>query len=180
MPCYRRKQAEQTTRTYGFPLRACAHCGKDIPRKNYPPGHYSRLVTCSYKCAGAIKTRPPEEKKLTRQQGSRQYSLRVNYGITIEEYDEVVTHQGGGCAACGHTYTGHGRRLAVDHDHQTGVTRGMLCPMCNRGMSFFKDNPDALEAAAAYLRNPPAVAVLGERIGLGTKPKKRRRKRRKR
>lgn len=81
----------------------------------------------------------------------RNYFKRT-YGITLEEYDEMVAAQGGVCAICG---GGPGRypRLCVDHDHETGVIRGLLCNDCNRGIGLLGDNPTTVAAAAAYL-NP--------------------------
>lgn len=85
------------------------------------------------------------------------------YDISAEEYKILYEAQGGRCAICRRA-TGATRKLAVDHDHKTGKVRGLLCKPCNRyGLGFFaRDNPEVLERAAAYLRNPPADAILKE------------------
>lgn len=62
---------------------------------------------------------------------SREYHLRTKYGITVEQYAELLDKQGGGCAVCGKTPGEEGRNLAVDHDHKTGEIRGILCTYCN-------------------------------------------------
>lgn len=87
--------------------------------------------------------------------------VEKTYGITAEEYDKLYKAQGGKCAICRRA-TGKARRLAVDHDHKTGKVRGLLCKPCNRyGLGMFaRDNPEILERAAAYLRNPPADDIL--------------------
>lgn len=74
------------------------------------------------------------------------------YGITVQRYDELLTEQGGGCAVCGVTEQGNGRLLAVDHDHDTGAVRGLLCGPCNAGVGMFQDSPALLAAAITYLR----------------------------
>lgn len=87
----------------------------------------------------------------------RDYLLRRNYGISLNDYNELVITQCGACAICGDVPCEEpdaGRnqmRLHVDHDHKTGEIRGLLCSDCNRGIGFFKDDPEMLKRAAHYL-----------------------------
>lgn len=76
--------------------------------------------------------------------------LKRLYGMSREEYFDMLEKQGGVCAICDEP-SGGGRYLAVDHDHATGMVRGLLCGNCNNGLGRFKDNPARLRAAAAYL-----------------------------
>lgn len=79
------------------------------------------------------------------------FRLRLKkYGITRQRYEELDVEQGGGCAICGLRCATHDA-LSVDHDHQTGEVRGLLCQNCNTGLGVFADNPERLIAAAAYL-----------------------------
>lgn len=67
----------------------------------------------------------------------REYELRNRYGITPEDYDRMLEEQGGVCAICeGACPTG--RRLAVDHDHETGRVRGLLCVNCNQRLAWLE------------------------------------------
>ena len=91
------------------------------------------------------------------------------YRITDADYEAVLAAQGGVCAITGLTSS---RNFNVDHDHKTGLFRGLLSGWANKGLSFFDDDPAQLEAAARYLRNPPAVAAIGERYGLLGKAKR--------
>lgn len=71
--------------------------------------------------------------------------------FTVEEYDELLTAQGGGCAICFVATNKSGRRLAVDHCHETGRVRGILCTNCNVTLGRMNDDPDLLRRAAEYL-----------------------------
>lgn len=75
--------------------------------------------------------------------------LRYKFGITLEEYDALLDAQDGRCAICG--ARPEGRMLDVDHDHATGIVRGLLCNNCNRGIGHLGDDAERLLAAAAYL-----------------------------
>lgn len=79
--------------------------------------------------------------------------VRRFYGISLAEYHAMVEKQGGVCAICGRSDEVHGRALAIDHCHDTGVVRGALCGPCNRAIGLFKDDPSRLRNAAAYLES---------------------------
>ena len=83
------------------------------------------------------------------------YHRRAKFGITPEQYDAMLKEQGGVCAICREPETGRNRAgavsLAVDHDHETGLVRGLLCNTCNRGIGLLKDRPDILRSALQYL-----------------------------
>ena len=85
-----------------------------------------------------------------RQRRNRKYSLKKSFDITPEQYDLLFEKQGGLCAVCRKSCA-TGRRLAVDHCHKTGKIRGLLCAGCNRGLGFFMDSLENLEAAKKYL-----------------------------
>jgi len=77
--------------------------------------------------------------------------IQLLYGITAEDYDALLVRQNGGCAICGTTKPGGRGSFHVDHDHTTGVVRGLLCHGCNVGIGNLGDDPDRLMAAVAYL-----------------------------
>lgn len=84
-------------------------------------------------------------------------SREKNYGITPEQYNTLHIDQGGVCAICGQQETkihkGVKVDLCVDHDHETGKVRGLLCAMCNHGLGNFKDNTELLTNAIDYLQS---------------------------
>lgn len=83
--------------------------------------------------------------------------LKRHYGMTKEEYEVLFKSQNGVCAICSKPQS-KGRRLAVDHDHETGEVRGLLCDGCNPGIGYFKNDPELLHVAANYLCRKPALS----------------------
>lgn len=87
---------------------------------------------------------------------TRAWKLTRVYNLTVEEYDALLAAQGGTCAICRQPETatdrrGRIRRMSIDHDHETGELRGLLCQRCNTGLGMFLDRPDLLMAAVGYL-----------------------------
>jgi len=84
----------------------------------------------------------------------KSYNL-MQFDISVDEYNRLMTEQDGLCAICrrpeSSLFKGTIRRLAVDHDHETGDVRGLLCGQCNNGLGRFDDDPLRLRAAAEYL-----------------------------
>lgn len=89
----------------------------------------------------------------------------AEFGITKERFAEILAEQGGVCAICKRPETakdglsGKPRALAVDHCHDHGHVRGLLCTGCNRALGFFKNDPARLQAAIEYLKRtaqPPS------------------------
>lgn len=77
-----------------------------------------------------------------------------NYGITLEQYDQMVLDQNGCCKICGTDEPGGNRkRFSVDHNHATGKVRGLLCGSCNAALGLFKDNPTIIQSALSYLNS---------------------------
>jgi len=89
-------------------------------------------------------------------QSDREHQLIAKYGIDLEAYDRMWHAQFGLCAICQfpETKTKYGvtKRLAVDHNHETGEVRALLCSRCNMGLGLFSDNSETLEAALDYLK----------------------------
>lgn len=114
-------------------------------------------------CKKAVKKRVTErfaEKNPTywrdwnRQTHERRLPFLGAYGISPEEYHAMIEEHGNKCAICAAEAGGwkaNGGRLVVDHDHKTGLVRGLLCPSCNRGLGQFEDNPERLIHAAQYI-----------------------------
>lgn len=81
----------------------------------------------------------------------RAESARVQrvYGLAPEDFAGMVRAQEGRCAVCGESPE---RSLHIDHDHDTGAVRGLLCNSCNLALGFLKDSPAVVERMLAYIR----------------------------
>jgi len=78
--------------------------------------------------------------------------LKRKYGITPEEYDAILERQGGVCAICkAPPGDPRGYRMHVDHAHDDGRVRGILCGPCNQGLGRLGDDVERLRAAIEYL-----------------------------
>lgn len=82
-------------------------------------------------------------------------TIERTYGITGEQYKRLYEIQGGKCAICRRA-SGKTRRLSVDHNHDTGAVRGLLCSVCNRLLGHARDDPAFFDRATYYLNFPPA------------------------
>lgn len=81
----------------------------------------------------------------------REDKYKRTYGISIKDYETMVEQQSRLCLICQKPETKKGNRLSVDHCHQTGKIRGLLCNECNTGLGLFQDDPFRLDRAISYL-----------------------------
>ena len=89
----------------------------------------------------------------------RNAKLIKKYGITLEDYKEMLAGQGSVCAVCGCLELGRKGLLHVDHDHNSGKVRALLCQSCNVCMGAAKDDPELLDKLAAYIRKHREVSL---------------------
>ena len=117
--------------------KRCPRCATTKPADEFHPSRetITRLATYCKVCDRAM--------------GREQRWLR-KYGITADEYRAMLAEQNGVCAIC-HQPCQTNEMLSVDHDHQTGRIRGLLCRKCNRAIGMLGDSPRLLVEALKYL-----------------------------
>ncbi len=128
-------------------MKTCCTCR--VPKKldefhkcaNSSDGHM-------YECKPCSKIRRTERHLRSRYDDlvRRRFYL---YGITKDQYEDLLVKQNGVCAIC--LSLDLKKTLCVDHDHQTGRIRGLLCSKCNKGLGLFGDTRDLLLKAVKYL-----------------------------
>jgi len=109
--------------------RLCEACGQEYMPKRFESG----LKYCSRECMG------------------RANNFRQKYGTTVREYNVMFEEHAGRCAICGVHQSQLEKALHIDHCHETGAVRGLLCSRCNRGIGQFKDDPEIVERAIEFL-----------------------------
>ena len=87
-----------------------------------------------------------QRRKTTHIEKCRTRFMLSAYGVTREKYEEMLERQGGLCGVCKKAQKS-GRKLAIDHDHDTGKVRGLLCQVCNARLEKFLDYIREAEAA---------------------------------
>ena len=85
----------------------------------------------------------------------RARDIRKKYGMSAEAFKALHDAQGGACGICRAKLTTENRGTVVDHCHDTGKVRGLLCQGCNRGIGLLKDSAEVLASAIAYLNGSP-------------------------
>jgi hypothetical protein len=105
---------------------------------------------------------------------AREYNLKRHYGITLEQYNEMLEKQDHRCAVCEKHRDDMKINLAVDHDHKTGEIFGLLCSYCNRYLIGRQRDWRKYDNAAKFLKEGTGMFVPKDA------PKKKRRTKRKR
>ena len=135
--------------------RRCNACKetKDIEefskdnRKKMGRRYTCKICSCNYQKEHRKGSYVPRSRELTGKSSAEKRLIKL-YGITQEEYLRLVYECNGKCEICGKEL----KVPYIDHNHNTGKVRGLLCPKCNFGIGQFNDNIDLLELAIKYLR----------------------------
>ena len=135
-----------------FCMRICNKCGEYKNFDNFSPK--GTKIDGSKKYSSHCKPCQSETKRRKYSpERKREKDLRTKYGITITEYNDMLVRQEHRCAICGTSDTkfSHGNRFHVDHCHDTGKVRGLLCGRCNVALGHIGDNISTLQSMIDYL-----------------------------
>jgi len=132
-----------------------SHFGKDKNRKDGIT-FYCRSCINAY-CRSYSRKNPSilkksKDKYRKNKRKYRDWELRRIFGITIDQYEELLKKQNHVCAICNNAEQSRkSKTLAVDHCHKTGKVRGLLCSNCNLGIGNLQDSISIIESAIEYL-----------------------------
>jgi hypothetical protein len=151
-------------------IKSCTKCKLSLPHTDF--GYCARTKTrlqswckrCRSKDARRFELANKERVKSVKRNGK----LKRAYGITQEDYLKYLTDQDGVCAICG---DGPGVKgvFDIDHNHETGQYRGLLCHPCNCVIGHFKESTTLLESAISYLTAPPGKQFTPHRMPVFTR-----------
>lgn len=147
---YAAHRAEGANKRKNETSRVCPRCKEDKLLSEFPirgrnkHNYDPRFGLC----------RPCDAKR------SAKYRLKRFFNVSPTEYLTILAFQGGGCFICGRLEPN--RYMPVDHNHKTGMVRGLLCNTCNRLIGAYKESTACFERIVEYLKDPPAPKALGE------------------
>lgn len=160
-------------------MKKCTKCLEIKPESDFYPNGKNRGLRPDCKACLSVRNkawkRENKERHLlnvrawqklnpTKVKNSR---IKRRYGVTLGQYSSMWAAQGGKCMIC----ESRSKKLVIDHNHQTGAIRGLLCSECNSAIGFFGDRMELLNRAVAYLRGRgwmpvrnPSPSANGHRV----------------
>jgi len=141
--------------------KKCSVCKKQVPIENFykrsasKDGLAYRCIPCDITAGKAYREKHKERDRVNR----KWERIKRVYGLDKIQYQVLWDSQGGLCPICGcelregWTQNHHKNRAVVDHDHETGKVRGILCTMCNKGLVLLGDNIESIKRVEEYLKN---------------------------
>ena len=158
--------------------KRCNHCRQEKPVSDFYRNRHAKdgLQGCCKPCSAAhnrashVRLKDARnaqrraEQQALREGDPAEYkrwlqakNLRQNFGLTLDDYEKLLVLQHGVCGICGCPPPEH-KRFDVDHEHETGAIRGLLCGRCNRAIGMLDDDPARFSRAASYLYTGGALA----------------------
>jgi hypothetical protein len=135
-------------------MKVCVKCKKELSLDSFHKNRSSKTGYQSYckVCLNSVRKKLYSSRREYFKQYTRVQNLKRKYGISEAQYQEMLVKQNGLCAICRLTNRSD-HRLVVDHDHKTGIIRGLLCHACNLMIGNSNDNYLVLLNGAEYLKN---------------------------
>jgi hypothetical protein len=167
---------EEAEALFAQGLRFCTMCRESLPVArfdSYKNGLFGLRSNCKSCMNARSRVQYHKTKDLTARAKKRQEwrdrttsyerrlegfraGIKTRYGLTLEDWEFILRDQTGRCEICSEPMV----RPHIDHCHETGSVRGMLCDHCNRGLGGFRDNPEYLASAVEFLARGRLITPL--------------------
>jgi hypothetical protein len=128
-------------------VRRCKRCGEEKPLDDFSQRKRGQRETYCRPCNSARMKEWRQKHPHKSNRGNYARSVKRRYGVTLDDVAAMREAQGGCCPICTKPFT---RTPHVDHDHDTGRVRALLCGPCNIALGFI-ERPEWLRAAMIYL-----------------------------
>lgn len=132
-------------------MKTCTKCGKEKSLNDFycrKDRYYTGV------CKSCIREKQkiyPKSKIKYPREYYRELEMLKKYNLSFQEYKTLYAEQNGKCAICRKAERELKASLHIDHCHESGKVRGLLCSSCNQGLGYFKDNIELLQDAMNYL-----------------------------
>lgn len=126
-------------------MKVCNDCKQEKENDEF----YSRKAVCKI-CSNRQNVQWKKDNRELMKVKRREYKLRDKYGLTVEQFEEMVKAQKGVCYIC--KTKGQKPTLNVDHCHKTGEVRKLLCDKCNMTLGLVNDSVELLHQFIHYLK----------------------------
>lgn len=142
-------------------MKTCTKCGESKPlfdfyKRETKDGRRADCISCFNLRS---KKRWENKTKEERDTINRKTRLKYYYGLSVDEYEQMLAAQDNKCYICGTEEGYNGKKLYVDHCHSSSKVRKLLCQHCNSGLGMFRDNPELLIKAAEYVKQHDSTIV---------------------
>jgi len=141
-------------------MKKCTKCGVEKPLSEFHKNrstkdkYCSLCKPCNNQHAAAWNKKEVQKRKIIVQKNN----YKKRYGLLIEQKQELIDKQKGLCAICSNELKDT-HDVCVDHDHKTGLVRGILCRKCNLGIGHLRDSLEIMKSALRYLKKYSADSV---------------------
>jgi hypothetical protein len=145
-------------------MKTCSKCKVEKPVSEFTKNNQTKTgigswcKCCKNKSSSALREKNVEEYNRIRRQKylenpkkAREKALKSRYGLTFDDFENLLNSQNSKCAICNVPLARLGRSTHVDHCHTTGKVRGILCKECNTGLGKLGDNIDSIKKVIQYL-----------------------------
>ena len=132
-------------------VKVCKECNHCLPIENFRVTYNNYTQPYCKPCERSRGRKYYSDNRERMKEHLRHKSRKILYGITKEQFESLIEKQNNSCAICGIKEPGGKGNWHVDHDHTTGIIRGLLCHKCNTGLGLFRESKLILSEAINYL-----------------------------
>ena len=141
-------------------LYCCKKCNILKPNSEYHAKVRGKIIRPYNSVCKVCQSEYSKSREKVCKERRREQKLKWNFGLTLEQYNALLNNQNHKCAICGIPQVNLNRNFDVDHDHETGKVRALLCHNCNVAIGLMKENINIMENAIDYLKSHQNIPMV--------------------